>query len=45
MENEKKLTGIPVNYRKFILTYSTNPEDHGWRQEDVEYVLACIQND
>lgn len=45
MENEKKLTGIPVNYRKFILTYSTNPEDLGWRREDVEYVLDCIQND
>lgn len=45
MTNESKLTGIPVNYRKFILTYSSNPEDHGWKREDVEYVLKCIQND
>lgn len=45
MEDEKKLTGIPVNYRKFILTYSSNPEDHGWAREDVEYILNCIKND
>ena len=45
MANEKKLTGIPVNYRQFILTYSNNPEDHGWAREDVEYILNCIKND
>ena len=45
MANEKKLTGIPVNYRQFILTYSSNPEDHGWKREDVEYILNCIKND
>ena len=45
MANEKKLTGIPVNYRQFILTYSNNPEDHGWKREDVEYILNCIKND
>lgn len=45
MANEKKLTGIPVNYRHFVLTYSNNPEDHGWKREDVEYILNCIKND
>lgn len=45
MENKGKLTGIPVNYRKFILSYSSNPEDHGWKREDVEYVLNCIKED
>ena len=45
MADEKKLTGIPVNYRYFVLTYSSNPEDHGWKREDVEYVLNCIKND
>ena len=45
MASEKKLTGIPVNYRQFILTYSSNPEDHGWAREDVEYILNCIKND
>ena len=44
MENEGKLTGIPVNYRKFILSYSRKPEDHGWKREDVEYILDCIKN-
>lgn len=45
MANEKKLTGIPINYRHFILSYSSNPEDHGWKREDVEYILNCIKND
>lgn len=34
---------IPVNYQQFILTNSSNPEDHGWEREDVEYILKCIQ--
>ena len=34
---------IPVNYQHFVLTYSKNPEDYGWKREDVEYVLECIQ--
>ena len=45
MDNKGKLTGIPVNYRNFILTYSNNPEDYGWKREDVEYLLNCIKND
>ena len=45
MANEKKLTGIPVNYRHFVLSYSNNPEDHGWKREDVEYILNCIKED
>ena len=27
MENEKKLTGIPVNYRNFILSFTSDPEE------------------
>ena len=34
---------IPVNYQQFLLTYSNNPEDHGWKREDVENILKCIQ--
>ncbi len=34
---------IPVNYQHFLLTYSNNPEDHGWKREDVENILKCIQ--
>ena len=45
MANEKKLTGIPVNYRNFILSFTGDPEEHGWKQEDVEYILECIKND
>ena len=45
MVNGEKLTGIPVNYRKFYLDYSNDPEKRGWHREDVEYVLECIQND
>lgn len=45
MADKKKLTGIPVNYRDFILTYSGNPEDYGWAREDVEYIMNCIKND
>ena len=44
MVNGKKLTGIPVNYRKFYLDSSSDPEKHGWHREDVEYVLECIQS-
>ena len=43
--NDKQFEGIPKNYREFILSYSSKPEDHGWKREDVEYILTCIQND
>ena len=45
MADGKKLTGIPVSYRSFILDYSNDPEKHGWKREDVEYILDCIKND
>ena len=45
MAKEKKLTGIPVNYRNFILSFTSDPEEHGWKREDVEYILECIKND
>lgn len=35
---------IPVNYQHFILDYSNNPEDHGWKREDVIYILECVKN-
>lgn len=35
---------IPVNYQNFILTYSSNPEDYGWKREEVEFVLKCIKD-
>ena len=34
---------IPVNYQSFILDYSTSPESHGWKREDVIYILECIK--
>lgn len=43
--DDKKFKGIPKNYRSFILDYSNDPEKHGWKREDVEYILECIQND
>lgn len=45
MANDNKLTGIPVNYRNFILSFTSDPEEHGWKREDVEYILECIKND
>ena len=41
----KRFEGIPKNYRTFLLDYSNDPEKHGWKREDVEYVLECIKND
>lgn len=35
---------IPVNYQHFILDYSNSPEAHGWKREDVVYILECVKN-
>lgn len=43
--DDKQFEGIPKNYRNFILSDSSNPEDRGWTREDAEYLLQCIQND
>lgn len=43
--DDKRFEGIPKNYRSFLLDYSNDPEKHGWKREDVEYVLECIKND
>ena len=43
--DDKRFEGIPKNYKTFILDYSNDPEKHGWKREDVEYILECIQND
>jgi hypothetical protein len=43
--DDKRFEGIPKNYRSFLLDYSNDPEKHGWKREDVEYVLGCIEND
>lgn len=34
---------IPVNLRNFILSNSSNAEDFGWDEDDVIYILTCIQ--
>lgn len=34
---------IPANYQSFTLDYSSNPENKGWKKEDVIYVLECVQ--
>ena len=43
--DDKRFEGIPKNYKTFILEYSNDPEKHGWKREDVEYILECIQNE
>jgi len=40
----KEVLTIPVNYRSFVLDYSSNPESKGWRRNDVEVILSCIKN-
>jgi hypothetical protein len=34
---------IPVNYQHFILNYSSNPEDLGWKREEVIHILECVK--
>ena len=34
---------IPINYQHFILDYSNNPENKGWKRDDVINILKCIQ--
>ena len=43
MSDNKKLNGIPINYRDFILSYSNDPEDCGWDRDDVLEILGLIQ--
>lgn len=43
--DDKRFEGIPKNYRTFLLDYSNDPEKHGWKREDVEYILECIKSD
>lgn len=31
---------IPVNYRSFVLDFSTDPEKKGYRREEVEHIHA-----
>jgi len=35
---------IPVNYQHFILSYSSDPESHGYDKEEVEHILECIRD-
>ena len=44
MSDNKRLNGIPINYRDFILSNSGNPEDYGWNREDVIEILTLIQS-
>lgn len=34
---------MPINYQRFILDSSSNPENKGWAREDVLHILKCIQ--
>lgn len=40
--DDKRFEGIPKNYQKFILSNSNDPEEHGWKREDVEYISKCL---
>ena len=42
-ENKDFEKSIPVNLRDFILSYSDNPEDHGWNRDDVIEILTYIK--
>ena len=44
MSDNKRLNGIAINYRDFILSNSGNPEDYGWNREDVIEILTLIQS-
>ena len=35
---------IPVDYQHFYLDYSSNPENKGWRKEEVIHILECIKD-
>ena len=35
---------VPVNRRKFFLTNTSNPEDHGFSREQVEDMLDIVAN-
>lgn len=35
---------VPVNRRKFFLTNTNNPEDHGYSREQVENMLAIVEH-
>ena len=43
MEN-KNIEMVPVNRRKFFLTNSSNPEDHGFDREEVLEMLDIVAN-
>ena len=49
METTKndKYSDIPKNYQKFVLVQKSNakPEDYGYTQEGIMYVLNMIKND
>ena len=34
---------MPVSYQSFVLDYSADPENHGWKREDVIHLLECVQ--
>ena len=43
--NKKEIESkVPVNRRKFFLTNTSNPEDHGFSREQVEDMLDIVAN-
>jgi len=43
--NKKEIEStVPVNRRKFFLSNTNNPEDHGFSREQVEEMLEIIEN-
>lgn len=34
---------VPANYQEFILDYSSNPENHGWKRDEVMHILKCVK--
>ncbi len=42
LDNGKTIT-VPVNYQNFILSYGSDPEEHGYDKDDVIEILKCVQ--
>ena len=36
---------VPTEYTDFVLTYSSNPEEYGYTQAEVEEILKCLKED
>lgn len=44
MESENNIEMVPLNHRKFFLSYSNNPEEHGFDRKEVMEMLDIVDN-